>query len=750
MPALALALRQAARFDRSAVSVRAGLVAAVPVVGVLAAGTLAGDTVAAVTMGAGAMLVGIAWRVGGGRPPVATMVTDTAAMGLSTFAGSASGRVPWLHLALLVVWAFAAGLIVAVGRRTAVVGTQAIIAFVVFGRFSQPVPEAAGLAGLVLAGGVVQVLCSALFGAPTALRVQRSAVADAFRSLARIAADPNLPTGVAAAALDEAELQLASPTLLGAPGTLPLSALVQEGRRMRLEFAALTLLRDQYEREHARDPALGRALERMRGSAAQALRCIAAVIEGAAPPEEPEASLRALEAAAEDVAAEQMAAEQVAPAVGSPASAGHSLGRHLAERIEQHAAALAGQIRAAAGLAAGVQQQRGRLVVHPRLGSTSPWQQFVADLEQVRANLSLQSPAGRHAVRLAVVVPATELLAQHLPLQRGYWVVVAAATVMRPDFGGTITRGVQRMVGTLLGVVLAGFVAVALHPAGWATVALVGILAWAAYTVFPASFAAGIAFLTAMIVFLLEAVSPSTLTVASDRGIDTIIGGVIGLLAYVLWPTWSSTSARQALADLLTAQRAYIRAILDAVAEGRRGEEEELRSLARRARLAWTSAEATVEQALSEPSARRIDVEQARRVMTGLRRLIQAAHVIRLELGARAGAPPVPEVRPLAGALDWTLAVITDTLASGVAARVALPPLRQLHRELVDGAGAGDPVLVAELDEMVDAANTVADLLGLGRDVEPGLGPAPPGGRSGARLGPRWGAARWRASRWGG
>ena len=121
--AVALALRRAARFDRSAVSWRSGLVAAIPVVGVLAAGTLAGDTVAAVTMGAGAMLVGIAWRTGGGMPPLATMVADTAAMGLSTFAGSASGRVAWIHLLLLAVWACAAGLIVAVGRRGAVVGT---------------------------------------------------------------------------------------------------------------------------------------------------------------------------------------------------------------------------------------------------------------------------------------------------------------------------------------------------------------------------------------------------------------------------------------------------------------------------------------------------------------------------------------------------------------------------------------------------------------------------------------------------
>lgn len=99
--AISQAVRQAGRFDSSAVSLRDGLVAAIPVVVLLAAGTAAGDPVAAVTMGAGAMLVGVAWRAGGGRPPLAAMATTTAVMGLSTFAGAASGQYAWLHFAIV-------------------------------------------------------------------------------------------------------------------------------------------------------------------------------------------------------------------------------------------------------------------------------------------------------------------------------------------------------------------------------------------------------------------------------------------------------------------------------------------------------------------------------------------------------------------------------------------------------------------------------------------------------------------------
>ena len=65
--ALSSALRDALQFDRRAISIQAGLLAAIPVAAVLAIGTIAWSAVAGVTMGAGAMLVGVAWRVGG-RP----------------------------------------------------------------------------------------------------------------------------------------------------------------------------------------------------------------------------------------------------------------------------------------------------------------------------------------------------------------------------------------------------------------------------------------------------------------------------------------------------------------------------------------------------------------------------------------------------------------------------------------------------------------------------------------------------------
>ena len=167
-------MRDALQFDRRAISLQGGLLAAIPVAAVLALGTAVWSSVAGVTMGAGAMLVGIAWRVAGGRPPLALLATDATVMAMSTFVGCLTGSILWLHFGLLAVWALAGGLLVALGNRGGVIGTQAMIAFVVFGRFSQPAAASLALAGLVLAGGFAQVVFQAVVRWPTPLRWQRS------------------------------------------------------------------------------------------------------------------------------------------------------------------------------------------------------------------------------------------------------------------------------------------------------------------------------------------------------------------------------------------------------------------------------------------------------------------------------------------------------------------------------------------------------------------------------------------------
>lgn len=676
---LTRSLREASSFDRAAVSVSGGLLTAIPVVAVFAGGIAGSDPVAAVTMGAGAMLAGIARRIAGGPRPVALVSTTALVMASSTFLGAATGSLPWLHLVILCAASLGAGLLVAVGLRGAIVGTQAIIALVVFGRFSQSPGDALGLAGLVLAGGAAQALFAALVRWPPPLHVQRSAVAAAYRALSQLArADPGESALPAARTLDDAATTLAAPMLLGDPAVMRLRGLVDEGYRMRVSLSAIRALRAQL--EHVQ-------LDQLLALASATLAGAAAAISG------DQAAARTLAARADEFTREAS--------------------RPLDPQLGHVVAALAGTLRAASSLAAAASEPGRLLGRRPQPGVGRVGESVRNDLAQLRANLALSSPAARHALRLAVLVPGTELLASHLPLHRSYWMVVAAATVLRPEFGATFTRGAERVLGTCAGVALAGLITVTVHPTHVLTIVIIGLLAWAAYALFSASFTLGFAFITAMIVFLLDAIYPDTLATAGDRLLDTLAGGAIGLLAYALWPTWSAAPARRSLAELVGAQRAYLGAILSSLLTGRHAVEGELMALARRARRARTAAEAAVAQSLGDPLAHQIDEQHSASILTELRRLVEAAHVLRIDTLAAPPPEPLSALAPLAADLDRQFEQIEDSLR-GMATRSApLPQLREDYGAL-ERSGEADrasPALLAELDEIIDAANSLAGLL---------------------------------------
>ncbi len=724
--AVTSAVRAAAHFDRRGVSVAGGLLAAIPVVIVLGVGIAIGRPVAGVTMGAGAMLVGIAWRVTGGRPPVAVMTIDALVMSVSTFVGCVTGSVTWVHLSVLCLWSLMGGLLVVVGNRGGVVGTQAIIAVVVFGRFSEPVPAAFGLAALVLTGGLAQALLQSLVRWPLPLRSQRNATAAAYRELAKLARASDDASALApATALDDAQASLESPTLFGDSALMTLRSLVSEAYRLRIQLIALHALLRQHQppgdrrpqrrrssaaRSDGAAPAPIRLARRTLDSTGTALDLVAQATEGH---RQREGELRRLTG---ELSAAVEERESAAP--GDPVE------RQIMRRLE----ALSGQLRAISSLAPAAGAGGGLRSRRPVRPTGRPLERAQANLEQLRANMSLQSPAGRHAVRLAVIVPVAALIARELPLQRSYWMVVAAATVLRPEFGATFTRGAERAVGTALGVGLAGAIAVALHPAGGATVVLVGLLAWAGYATFPASFAVGFAFITALVVFLLNVISPDTLATAAARLVDTLIGGGIGLVAYALWPTWSRVPAWQSMADLVAAERAYVDGVLTALIEGRGAPEQQMTRLSRQARLARTNAESVIARSLSEPATRRIDADRSQAVLGAMRRLIQVAHVLRLDAQDERAWRALPELEPIRRAMDELLASVEMTFRlrpEEPAGSEPLPDLREhyveIHRALRAEAPARE--LLAELDEMVDAANGLAAAAGL-ESVDTGA-PAP-------------------------
>jgi uncharacterized membrane protein YccC len=243
------------------------------------------------------------------------------------------------------------------------------------------------------------------------------------------------------------------------------------------------------------------------------------------------------------------------------------------------------------------------------------------------------------------------------------------------------------------------------------TVALVGVMAFLGYATFPASFAVGFAFITALVVFVLNVINPDTAATASARLLDTLIGGAIGLAVFAVWPTWSRQPAQEALASLVSDQQRYLQAVLGALVTGEKLSATEARRTARAARLARTRAEADVARSLDEPRSRRIDPRVGPGVLGETRRLVQAAHVLRLD-AEDTGREPMPQLAQLARSIDIELGAVSRALRTDeLQLSAEYPDLRVAYDRFAQDASPAEQTVLPELDELVDAANSVAELV---------------------------------------
>ena len=695
--ALTRAMRDAAAFDPSGLAPIAGLRAALGLTAVLAIGLATVGPTTAVVAATGALIIGIVSLTGGVRPPLTTMIVTALAQATSIFVGSTTGQIPALHIAILVLWAFMGGLSVALGQGATTVGLQAIVAFVVFGRFAAAPVDAARLAGIALAGATFQILLTGVVRWPEALRAQRAQLAVVFRELATLARGTPDASGVPSAeAADAAQELISGTSLLARDDGTAMRGLLDDARRIRLTLISLAGLRRRMAPELAAVATVVNDL----------LREVAGVLDGVA------TALTGRHEAAIELLGEQT--DRLTERTRElPASIGDR--SMLTGTAVDVLATLAGLLRAVDTLVDEIWQS-GRLRLRlptRRRGRRRRWgERLRSNVAQVHANLSPQSAPFRHATRMAVLVPASALAGEYTPLARGYWIPLTVAVVLRPDFTGTFTRGAARTLGTLIGVAIAGVALATLHPDRSVSIVVIGILAWGTYALFMASYAAAIACLTAIVVLLVGLIAPDTISTANDRLLDTLTGGALALAAYAAWPTWSAGQASAAVGDLITEQRRYLRAVLDRITGNGTIDEASLARLARQARMARSNANAVVGRSLREPSRHRIDAEQTMGVLAALRRVSEALHLLRTR--ATDANDTVPAAMPLTDAMATAMATLSSTVRGDQKGGV-LPPLRQLHDGLRAEVGNSDfsCLVETETDEIVDALDTVGHLLGL-------------------------------------
>jgi uncharacterized membrane protein YccC len=155
-------------------------------------------------------------------------------------------------------------------------------------------------------------------------------------------------------------------------------------------------------------------------------------------------------------------------------------------------------------------------------------------LRALRANLSIHSAEFRYAVSLAVTLATAAVIAHALELSNGYWVPMTALLVLRTDLHATLSRGLARVAGTLVGAGLATVLVSLLRPGPGILIALVIVFAWLCYTLGNVGYGVLSAAVTAYIAFLLALAGLPEPEVALHRIENTCLGGVLAMLAALL------------------------------------------------------------------------------------------------------------------------------------------------------------------------------------------------------------------------
>ena len=194
---------------------------------------------------------------------------------------------------------------------------------------------------------------------------------------------------------------------------------------------------------------------------------------------------------------------------------------------------------------------------------------LAAALAPIRANFSCSSLVARHALRFALVTAAAVVVFWFFPKPFGYWVPLTATAVLKPYAGTTLGRVIQRLLGTLAGI-LVGLALMPLLPGMGMQFAATMLLFFGMMTVLPFNYALAIGFLSAGIVPFEHLLNPDIrAAIGTDRLVATAIGAALALIGgNVLWPDFERRGLPDLLRDCIAGTAVYADSLLGAAQGG--------------------------------------------------------------------------------------------------------------------------------------------------------------------------------------
>jgi uncharacterized membrane protein YccC len=267
-------------------------------------------------------------------------------------------------------------------------------------------------------------------------------------------------------------------------------------------------------------------------------------------------------------------------------------------------------------------------------------------LKALGAHFTFSSPVLRFSVRLALAMMAGAIIAQFLgDSGHGNWVLLTIAVIMRANYGLTRQRRDDRVVGTLIGCVVAAG-AVAWLPAG-ALVAVQGLSLALFHSFVRLNYRLASVGASIMALVSLQLIQPWAAAPILARLADTLIGAAVAHLFSYVWPHWEFAEAPRVATRLLARLAAFAAVALktDASVHDYR--------LARKNMIEALAALSDSAGRMSiEPTATRKGLDEMAALVLAAYGLVAQLSAARLDARLGVAPPPDPAVR------DWLEALL--------------------------------------------------------------------------------------------
>ncbi|MEO9222827.1 MAG: FUSC family protein, partial [Mycobacteriaceae bacterium] len=163
-------------------------------------------------------------------------------------------------------------------------------------------------------------------------------------------------------------------------------------------------------------------------------------------------------------------------------------------------------------------------------------------------------PSTRAALQVAVATAAATGVGEWISPSRGYWAVLAAFVVFTgtTSRGDILTRGGQRVLGTLTGVIAGVLLAAVAGQDTRLQLALIVVCVFAAFYVAPLSSTVFVFFFTVLLAMLYGVLGTFSVGVLELRLVETAAGAVVGIsAAFLVLPTRTRATVTGKLDDYI-------------------------------------------------------------------------------------------------------------------------------------------------------------------------------------------------------